>query len=229
MRYYVRLMQKGDIARVAEIDHESFSNMWPPPNYRQELENRLAHYVVACDIAPKVEQGEEHTSSGRSTVISRSMFGLRRLFNWNSSAVRGALPAPKEYIAGFAGFWMMADEAHLISIAVCEECRRQGIGELLLISVIDLAAELNARMVTLEVRVSNEDAQSLYGKYGFHQVGLRPGYYTDNREDALLMTAENISSAAFQDNLQLLRRAHTSKWGTSIYQECSSGSCMSAE
>ena len=66
MRYYVRLMQKGDIARVAEIDHESFSNMWPPPNYRQELENRLAHYVVACDIAQKVEN--EMTDPGEIQV-----------------------------------------------------------------------------------------------------------------------------------------------------------------
>ncbi|NIQ75513.1 MAG: hypothetical protein GWN80_08435, partial [Gammaproteobacteria bacterium] len=67
-------------------------------------------------------------------------------------------------------------------------------------------------------RASNAAALSLYGKYGFTQVGLRRGYYTDDREDAVLMTAENITSASFQARLQQLKQAHSKKWGVALYQ-----------
>jgi ribosomal-protein-alanine N-acetyltransferase len=119
---------------------------------------------------------------------------------------------------GFAGFWIMTDEAHIISIATREIHRRQGIGELLLISVIDLAAELKARIITLEVRASNTTAQSLYHKYGFIQVGLRRGYYIDNHEDGILMLSEDINSAPFQEHLQQLKQAHFRKWKIALHQ-----------
>ncbi|MBA7589136.1 hypothetical protein ES708_31211 [subsurface metagenome] len=99
-----------------------------------------------------------------------------------------------------------------------EHYRRQGIGELLLISIIDLAIELNASLITLEVRISNTVAQRLYYKYGFTQVGLRHGYYTNNREDAVLMSFENITSAPFQTQLNRLKQAHSQKWGVPLYQ-----------
>jgi len=118
----------------------------------------------------------------------------------------------------FAGFWIMADEAHLINIAVRESYRRQGIGELLLISVIDLTTELNTSIITLEVRASNTAARSLYGKYGFTQVGLRRGYYIKDREDGVLMSSENITSASFQAHFQQLKQAHATKWGTALHQ-----------
>jgi ribosomal-protein-alanine N-acetyltransferase len=67
--------------------------------------------------------------------------------------------------------------------------------------------------MTLEVRASNTTAQNLYRKYGFNHVGVRTGYYIDDKEDAIIMTTENISSAAFQAHLNQLKQAHTSKWG----------------
>ena len=112
----------------------------------------------------------------------------------------------------------MAGEAHITSIAVRELRRRQGTGELLLISVINLAAELNARIITLEVRISNTAAQSLYYKYGFTQAGLRRNYYVDNKEDAVIMSTENITAVPFQAHLQRLKRAHSRKWGIALYQ-----------
>ena len=92
----------------------------------------------------------------------------------------------QQLILGFAGFWIVAGEAHVTSIAVRETYRHQGIGELMLISLVGLALEMGAEMVTLEVRVSNINAQKLYQKCGFRQVGVRRGYYTDNGEDALI-------------------------------------------
>ncbi len=210
------MMRREDIAQVAEIDREAFPSQWPPASYQSELQNRLAHYIVACNEEKTVEEPKVKPSP------QRSFFGLgsriRQLFDPDHSFGNELSPSGRQYISGFAGFWIMADEAHITSIAARKSYRRQGIGELLLISTIDLTAELNARMVTLEVRASNTTAQSLYRKYGFIQVGVRRGYYTENKEDAVLMSAENISSAPFQAHLNQLKQAHSRKWGIALYQ-----------
>jgi len=210
MPYYVRRMRREDIAQATKIDREAFPSMWPPANYRHELNNQLAHYIVVCEEGRTVEESEVEAIPEKG--FSGLVFRVKRLFNHDRSFGNELPASSKEYVVGFAGFWFMADEAHLTSIAVREEYHRQGIGELLFIHIIDLATELNAGIITLEVRASNTAALSLYGKYGFTHVGLRHGYYTDDREDAVLMTAENITSASFQARLQQLKQAHSRKW-----------------
>jgi ribosomal-protein-alanine N-acetyltransferase len=79
------------------------------------------------------------------------------------------------------------------------------LGELLLLGLLDEARRLRARLATLEVRVSNSAAQALYAKYGFEQVGRRKGYYSDNREDALIMTTPELASPDYQALLQARR------------------------
>lgn len=216
MPYYVRRMRREDIAQATKIDREAFPSMWPPANYQHELNNRLAHYIVACEEGKTVEEPE--VKAIPEAGFSGLVFRVRRLFNHDRFFGNEVPASGKEYVVGFAGFWFMANEAHLTSIAVREKYRRQGIGELLLISVIDLATELNAHIITLEVRASNTAALSLYYRYGFTQVGLRHGYYTDSREDAVLMTAGNITSASFQARLQQLKQAHSRKWRVALYQ-----------
>ncbi len=213
---YVRLMRRKDITQVTEIHRETFPTLWPPANYQHELENRLAHYIVACEEGERVEEPEMKAvpQKGLSGLASRlmSFFNLNRFLGKELSSSGG------QYILGFVGFWIMAGEAHMINIAVREADRRHGIGELLLIGSIALATELKASIIILEVRASNIAAQSLYRKYGFTQVGLRRGYYTDNREDGVLMSTENISLALFQENLSQLKQAHFRKWGLDAYQ-----------
>jgi len=206
---YVRLMHKGDIPQVAEIDHEAFPTLWPPANYRRELENRLARYIVACDDAVEEPERKATPPKGFSGLVSR----LRHLFNHDYFFGNELPSTGREHVFGFAGLWIMAGEAHITNIAVRERHRHQGIGELLLISLIDLATKLDASLITLEVRASNTAAQSLYSKYGFTKVGVRRGYYTDNREDGVLMSLEALTSAPVQANLQRLKQAHFEKWG----------------
>lgn len=97
-------------------------------------------------------------------------------------------------ITGYAGFWNVAGEGDITNIAVLPEYRRQGIGSRLIEAVIKQAAELELELLTLEVRRSNIAAQMLYSKYGFEIIGERKRYYSDNCEDALIMTKrlENI-------------------------------------
>ena len=216
MACYVRLIRREDIAQVTEIDREAFPTQWSAANYHHELKNPLAHYVVAGDEGEKIEESEVKAIPQKS--FSGLAFRLRQFFSSNRFHGNGLPSSGRQYIFGFAGFWTMADEAHITNIAVRENYRRQGIGELLLISLIDLATELNTRIITLEVRASNTAAQRLYSKYGFIQVGLRRSYYTDNREDGVLMSLENITSASVQANLQQLKQARSQKWGIATYQ-----------
>ncbi|MBE9505218.1 MAG: ribosomal protein S18-alanine N-acetyltransferase, partial [Chloroflexi bacterium] len=102
-------------------------------------------------------------------------------------------------------FWIMLDEAHVIAIAVAEPCRRQGIGQGLLVSIIDMAAKLHVRVVTLEVREGNKSAQAMYLRHGFHIAGRRPRYYSDNQEDAVLMTIDDIQCAEHRERLSGLK------------------------
>ena len=216
MPCHVRLMRQEDIDQVAGIDCEAFPNMWPPVNYQHELQNPLAHYIVACHEKRAVAEPEAEVTPQKG--LSRLKSKVRQWFSYGRFFSSEIPPSDKQDIIGFAGFWVMADEAHIINLAVRKTHRHQGIGGLLLIATIDLAAQLNARIITLEVRASNTAAVNLYGKYGFIQVGLRRAYYVDNKEDAILMSTENITSASFQAHLQQLKQSHSSKWGRPLYQ-----------
>jgi len=207
-------LRREDINQVMEIDREAFPTDWPPPNFKREMENRLAHYIVACNAEEIPERPEQIApQNGLKNLIS----GLRRFLIGYQSADSKRPADSSEYIMGFAGFWIMADEVHVTTIATREALRRQGIGELLLQSIMHMANQRAARIVTLEVRVSNTVAQQLYTKYGFNQVGLRRGYYTNNREDAVIMSTEHIASPSFQAQLQELKKAYTEKWGADRY------------
>jgi ribosomal-protein-alanine N-acetyltransferase len=98
-------------------------------------------------------------------------------------------------IAGYAGYWLVIDEAHLSTLAVEPSLRRHGIGELILREAMRHAVRQGAELMTLEVRPSNDAARRLYAKLGFRVVGRRPHYYKDNLEDAILMTREKLAEA----------------------------------
>ena len=198
-------MRREDIAQVTDIDREAFPSILPPPNYQRELQNKLAHYIVAFDGKMTVEEPEAKPSPANN--LSGPMSRVIRLFNRNHSSGNEPSMPVRQYIKGFAGLWILSDEAHITNFAVREIHRRQGIGELLLISTIDMATKLKARIITLEVRASNTAAQNLYHKYGFIKAGLRRKYYTDNNEDGIIMTTDDIRSASFQARFHQLKQA----------------------
>jgi len=214
-RYLVRPMTLADVPQVMEIERESFPAIWPPTAFKRELQqNRLAQYIVVLEKNPafvgdrQVPQPEHQ--SGR---LGRLFGELRQMLGAEEDE---ELPPPDEraeLVLGFAGVWLLPDEAHLVTIAVRESHRRQGIGEMLLISAIELAQEVVQPMVTLECRVSNQAALALYEKYGLRQVGLRPRYYSDNQEDALILTVDSVLTRRYRELLQTLKSQHRQRWG----------------
>ena len=110
-------------------------------------------------------------------------------------------------VVAYGGIWLMVDEAHVTTFAVHPRYRRRRIGERLLLSLLDLSIDRHAREATLEVRLSNLGARRLYEKYGFRPVGLRPRYYSDDHEDALIMTTLPLSDAEMAERIERLRLA----------------------
>jgi ribosomal-protein-alanine N-acetyltransferase len=109
-------------------------------------------------------------------------------------------------LVGYSGYWIIADEFTVSTIVVDPVWRRHSLGELLFLDLMNRAYQAKAILATLEVRRSNKAAQNLYAKYGFEIVGERPRYYQDNREDAILMTAEPLD-AAYRQKLRQLEAA----------------------
>ena len=179
--YVVEPMRWDDIPAVMEIERESFPLPWSSYTYRHELtENKHSYYIVTRSRVPEAD---------------------RRVW-WKRLLRLGALP-----IVGYGGFWLIADEAHFSTLAVDQNHRGKGLGELLLVHMIEQAMSMSAVMVTLEVRVSNHVAQNLYQKYGFVVTGTRLRYYRDNDEDAHIMTVERIASPEYRKKFADLQAA----------------------
>lgn len=120
---------------------------------------------------------------------------------WTVSAYYTEVHNPSAYyivarhnsrIVGFAGMWVIMDEAHITTIGVDPDFRGRKIGERMLVHILDEAIHRGARRATLEVRRHNLIAQSLYEKYKFQIVAVRKGYYSNNNEDAFVMWTEDM-------------------------------------
>jgi ribosomal-protein-alanine N-acetyltransferase len=193
-RYLLRPMTGDDIPQVMAIERASFSSAWPRSAYEKELENRLARYLVAVRLGePEPDRRGVRRHLGRLLARTR--------------------PAASGEIVGFAGLWLMVDEAHIVTLAVRPDARRQGVGTLLVLGALELAYAHDMARVTLEVRASNLAAQKLYERCGFLRAGVRPRYYSDDNEDAIVMTTPPLEEPAFRALFERLRDEHARRFG----------------
>jgi ribosomal-protein-alanine N-acetyltransferase len=182
--YLVEPMTLVDIDQVMEIERLSVPAPWSERAYRYEItENSYSTMLVVRQAAARNDP-------------------FRRLAQPLARHLGLVKPHP---LLGYAGFWLLVDEAHICTIAVHPHWRRQGLGELLLLSLIDRGQDLGASRATLEVRVSNRVALELYDKYGFDIVSRRKRYYSDNNEDAYIMTTPPFETPKFQATLDRCR------------------------
>ncbi len=202
--FLVRQMTIDDIPQVGEIERESFPTTWPQAAYRRELQsNAMARYLVVADTSPAPTEPPPHGLAGLVGGVRRIVAG---------SHVRNDDERGHRLIA-FLGLWFLLEECHVVTVAVRQAYRGRGVGELLVITAVDLATRKGQELLTLECRVSNTTAQALYEKYGFEKVGLRKKYYSDNNEDALIMTTPPIQTVEYQATFARLRAAHRERWG----------------
>jgi [ribosomal protein S18]-alanine N-acetyltransferase len=185
--YRVSGMQLADIDEVMVIEARAFSSPWSARAYRYEISsNSFSHFVVVRQVVPGAPEPAESAPNFIDRLLGTPP--LRR--------------PPLPPVLGYAGFWLLIDEAHISTIAVAPEWRGLGLGELLLVALLDRAIAVSAETATLEVRAGNHVAQNLYRKHTFQEVGLRKGYYSDNREDALIMTTPLLQSWEFRETFE---------------------------
>jgi ribosomal-protein-alanine N-acetyltransferase len=167
----IRRMLPDDLELVFLLDCMSFSLPWSLNSYKFELSNPASRpWVVEVALPPDAEPLEYKPP--HPVAVSDQ---VRR-------------PGEKAIVALLV-LWLIVDEAHVATLAVHPAWRRQGIARKLLRYALEQAVREGAQTVMLDVRDGNFQAQALYAEFGFEVVGRRPGYYKDNGEDALLMTA----------------------------------------
>ena len=172
-------MEWEDLNQVAEMEREAFPTLWPGTSYKREMKNRSAEYVVCAHADERIFLPSKQRR--------RSLVDIFRKRQTHSQEL-----VERELLAGYMGLWYMAGEAHIVSIAVKNQYQRIGLGDLLMICAFEMALRRNSEVLTLEVRVSNNAAIALYKKYGLKEVGLRRGYYSDNHEDAHIMSTDSL-------------------------------------
>lgn len=183
--YALAPMKMSDVPTVSRIEQLVFSLPWTATAFRYEVcHNDTSDYLVLRYL-PWVAKAE-------ATSLLRPIRRLLGVSTYDPS------------LLGYGGFWVMLDEAHICTVALRDEWRGRGLGELLVQLLMERACARKARVATLEVRISNALAQNLYKKYGFGIVGRRKRYYSDNGEDAYIMTTGEISSASYQERLRQL-------------------------
>jgi ribosomal-protein-alanine N-acetyltransferase len=206
----LRRLQAEDIDQVIEIEREAFSPLWVSTPFKRELNNRYASYLVAYRGS---EDRETAAPPNDDLPKNRSLWGRFAQLTQTILGRRDVPPEPESNVAGYVSVWYQGEEAHITEIAVREPLRGNGIGELLLIGSLRSAMEYGSKVMTLEVRVSNFIAQRLYEKYDFKSVGTRKAYYSDNREDAAIMTTSPILTDEYEQMFQDRQEAYRSRWG----------------
>jgi len=187
--FVVQPMTLTDVDQVIQIEKVVFGTPWSARAFRFEIvENKHSTMLVV-------------RANGQPASPPRW------LLRWLKR------PAPQP-VLGYGGFWLLVDDAHVANIAVAPDWQGRGLGELLLLSMLQQGAEQGARRATLEVRVSNETAQGLYTKYGFEITSRRKQYYADNGEDAYIMATPPFDRPAFQANLEQCRAALYKRLGS---------------
>ncbi len=164
----IRSMKIEDIDPVLAIEQDAFPNLFPSTNFRTEINRKISNCIVA--EIPK------------DFLINNSNFQYRNGYT-------GHHPQDK-FIVGYAVTWEIAGEIHIISIGVRRRYLRLGIGRKIMHSIINESIKNSNQSITLEVRPSNDAAKNLYKKLNFQFVGRRVKYYSDNLEDALIMTLD---------------------------------------
>ena len=211
----VRRLQAKDIDQVVAIEKEAFSPLWVSSPFKRDLNNKRASYLVACfddGVSPEeilAEIEADLPEDQRSPTLWSRVLGRMGL----SSNVETKPEEAAIDIAGYVSVWYQGDEAHITEIAVKESLRSRGIGELLLIGSLEAAIEYGSKVMTLEARVSNFIAHRMYQKYSFKSVGIRKAYYSDNREDAVIMTTTPINTDEYHALFAALQSIYQKRWG----------------
>ncbi len=172
-----------------QLDHLCFGGLWTLDGYQRELDSPNSD-LLAIVPAPSIPDEAVVITEERSESLVNPTANLSTSYLRATSAVTDPL-------LGLGCYWAILDEAHITILGIHPDYQRRGLGHLMLCALLDRARQRDMARATLEVRISNQSALSLYQKFGFQIAGQRKGYYTDTGEDALILWRGKLQSTEF--------------------------------
>mgnify|MGYP001270796135 CR=1 FL=1 len=195
-------MGPNDVEQANAIEKDAFPDLFPPTSFSKELKRDRATILVA-EVNENVTGWQELIPSEHDSISTPNLYR-----NGYTGYGKG-----QKFLTGLLIFWEMAGEAHIMSVGVRRNFRRRGIGELLMLNCLFKCVRNAYTVMSLEVRSSNKAAQELYLKHGFLVEGVRKAYYSDNREDALIMNVRNILSPSHLKRMSNLKKTYAASYG----------------
>ncbi|CAA9578927.1 Ribosomal-protein-S18p-alanine acetyltransferase [uncultured Synechococcales cyanobacterium] len=193
------------LAAALEIDFQCFGGLWTLDGYQRELNSPNSQLIGLTQPATIFPGAAKQSQPLKQRLLA-------------------------EELLGFGCLWSILSEAHITILAVRPNYQRQGLGQALLQALLATAWQQKLEWATLEVRVSNQPALSLYHKFGFQEVGRRRRYYPDTGEDAVILWHSGIQNPTFEQTLTQWRQQVDAElvcrgWSLERYLPCfSSGS-----
>ena len=177
-------MTPDDLDEIMLLERQCFADPWTRHMYFSDLTtNEMATYLV-----------------GRRTIDDRPSTIINTVRSEGPSIVHG-----RSSIVAYGGFWLLMNEAHIATIASHPDWRGCGLGQWLMLALLDAAMARGAAISTLEVRAGNLPARRLYEKLGYAVAGVRKNYYRDG-EDGLIMTTPPLAGPAVRERLATARK-----------------------
>lgn len=175
-------LQAEQLSQVVELDKRCLGGLWSPEGYQRELASPNSSFII-LSISPSIRP------LASSNLLDSKCLSIPTLDT-------------DEAIIGCGCFWAILEEAHITLLMIHPDYQGKGLGQLLLYSLLEDAYKRQLERATLEVKVSNEVARSLYRKFGFQIAGRRKGYYQTTGEDALILWRGDLHRFQFEQNLK---------------------------
>ena len=172
-------LTEQNLSAVMQMDQECFGGLWTEEGYRREISSPNSQILIIKSIS-ELEAAQP------------------------SSLTPNEIRYPN--LIGVGCVWFILEEAHITVLAIQPPYRRQGLGQLLLVALLETAIHRQSEWATLEVRISNHAAQKLYAKLGFVTIGQRKKYYRDTGEDALILWNKGLQKRSFHYDLEQLKQ-----------------------
>lgn len=194
-------LTEKDLSAVMDIDQECLGGLWTKAGYQREIDSPNSQILI-MKLAREDASSDSHdpNATDQTHALSPPIAG-----------------EADHNLIGIGCAWFILEEAHITMLAIRPRYRRQGLGQILLITLLQNAMGRQSQWATLEVRTSNHAAQTLYGKLGFINIGQRKQYYQDTKEDALILWNKGLQKQSFHHDLEQLKqstitRLHHNGW-----------------
>jgi len=201
----LQVLTENLLPAAVELDHRCFGGLWSLDGYRREMDSPNSELLVLLQNQSAPLPIGSSSAPTKSTNLQPAKRADRP-----SPTADSPCPIPHTLI-GIGCYWAILEEAHITLLAIDPKVQGQGLGQWLLLQLLQSGHQRGLERATLEVRISNQLARGLYQKFGFKEAGVRKRYYQDTGEDALVLWRGGLQSPDFAKQLDQWRSQSVSR------------------